>query len=70
MYSADFAERVSLVEKEANLIYIFPSSPLQPLLHSATLSEEEIVYAHAVWKFAVQFINRLGNECVISSLDI
>jgi glutamate dehydrogenase len=54
--------RVCLFEKEANLIYILPSSKMTSLLHAGTLSEEECVYAHAAWKFAAHFINRMGSE--------
>lgn len=56
------AARVRLFEKEANLIYILPSSKMTTLLSQGALSEEEGVYAHAAWRFAAHFINRMGSE--------
>jgi len=58
----DMAARVRLFEKEANLIYILPSSKMTTLLSQGALSEEEGVYAHAAWRFAAHFINRMGSE--------
>lgn len=60
--AAEVNARMRLFEKEANLIYILPSSRMASLLQAGELSEEECVYAHAAWKFAAHFINRMGSE--------
>ncbi|KJE95096.1 NAD-specific glutamate dehydrogenase [Capsaspora owczarzaki ATCC 30864] len=48
--------------KEISLLYILPTSPLQPLFHKKVLSVQETSYAYAAWKFAEHFLNRLGPE--------
>ena len=57
--------------KEISLLYCIPQNKLQGHFASGTLSLQESIYAHCVWIFAYQFLNRLGSEyqSLVAALD-
>ena len=59
------------VIKEISLLYCIPQNKFQPHFISGRLSLQEAIYAHCVWVFVQQFLNRLGNEynTLVSVLD-
>ena len=48
--------------KEVSLLYCIPQNKLQAHFASGSLSLQESIYAHCVWIFVQQFLNRLGSE--------
>ena len=50
------------IMREASLIYCLPTTALQPLFKSGTLSVQETIYGYAGLVFAQHFLNRLGPE--------
>lgn len=59
------------IVKEVSLLYCIPQNKFQGLFASAKLSLQEAIYAHCVWIFVQQFLNRLGSEyaSLIDALD-
>lgn len=59
------------IMREASLIYCLPTTALQPLFRSGTLSVQETIYGYSALAFAQHFLNRLGTEysTLVSSLD-
>lgn len=52
------------IMREASLIYCLPTTALQPLFKSGTLSVQETIYGYCALAFAQHFLNRLGPEYV------
>ena len=50
------------IMKEVSLLYCIPQNKFQGHFASARLSLQETIYAHCVWIFVQQFLNRLGSE--------
>ena len=50
------------IMKEVSLLYCIPRNKFQELFASGRLSLQETIYAHCVWVFIQQFLNRLGSE--------
>lgn len=50
------------IMREASLIYCLPTTALQALFKSGTLSVQETIYGYAGLAFAQHFLNRLGPE--------
>lgn len=50
------------VMKEASLLYCIPHNKFNAHFTSSGLSLQETIYAHCVWVFVQQFLNRLGTE--------
>ncbi|GAB7360944.1 hypothetical protein MBLNU230_g0928t1 [Neophaeotheca triangularis] len=50
------------VVKELSLLYCIPQNRLQSHFSQGRLSLQEAIYAHCVWVFVQQFLNRLGTE--------
>jgi len=48
--------------KEVSLLYFIPQNKFQEHFASGRLSLQETIYAHCVWVFVQQFLNRLGSE--------
>ena len=48
--------------KEVSLLYCIPQNKFQAHFASGNLSLQESIYAHCVWIFTQQFLNRLGSE--------
>lgn len=66
---AEVSERFPPIEaaihqimKEVSLLYCIPRNKFQELFASGRLSLQETIYAHCVWVFIQQFLNRLGSE--------
>jgi glutamate dehydrogenase len=57
-----YEESIRYMEQEINLIYVLSVPEFQPLLQTGVLSAEECVYAYVGYKFAFQFLNRMGSE--------
>eukprot|EP00128_Syssomonas_multiformis_P005272 Colp12_sorted_trinity150504_noHs@14272 len=55
------------IMKEVSLVYLLPTSPLQPLFLQKVWSAQEAAYAYSAWKFVEHFLNRLGLEYVVLS---
>eukprot|EP00743_Colponemidia_sp_Colp-15_P001493 GILK01001633.1.p1 GENE.GILK01001633.1~~GILK01001633.1.p1 ORF type:complete len:1043 (-),score=237.41 GILK01001633.1:116-2860(-) len=54
--------RIKNVMHDLSLKYVLPRTALSELLNQGMLSNQEISYAYAGWKFAFQFLNRVGEE--------
>ncbi|KAL1958067.1 hypothetical protein VTO42DRAFT_5107 [Malbranchea cinnamomea] len=50
------------IMKEISLLYCIPRNKFQEHFASGCLSLQETIYAHCVWVFIQQFLNRLGSE--------
>lgn len=50
------------IMKEVSLLYCIPQNKFQSHFASGRLSLQETIYAHCVWVFVLQFLNRLGSE--------
>ncbi|EER24002.1 NAD-dependent glutamate dehydrogenase [Coccidioides posadasii str. Silveira] len=50
------------IMKEVSLLYCVPQNKFQSHFASGRLSLQETIYAHCVWVFVQQFLNRLGSE--------
>jgi len=50
------------IMKEISLLYCIPQNKFQSHFASGRLSLQESIYAHCVWIFVQQFLNRLGSE--------
>ncbi|PGH11205.1 hypothetical protein AJ80_07210 [Polytolypa hystricis UAMH7299] len=50
------------IMKEISLLYCIPQNKFQGHFASGRLSLQETIYAHCVWVFVQQFLNRLGSE--------
>ncbi|KAK2777454.1 NAD-dependent glutamate dehydrogenase [Onygenales sp. PD_12] len=50
------------IMKEVSLLYCIPQNKFQGHFASGRLSLQETIYAHCVWVFVQQFLNRLGSE--------
>lgn len=50
------------IMKEISLLYCIPRNKFQGQFASGQLSLQEAIYAHCVWVFVQQFLNRLGSE--------
>ncbi|ODH47434.1 hypothetical protein GX48_06470 [Paracoccidioides brasiliensis] len=50
------------IMKEISLLYCIPQNKFQGHFASGLLSLQETIYAHCVWVFVQQFLNRLGSE--------
>lgn len=50
------------IMREASLIYCLPTTALQTLFKSGTLSVQETIYGYSALAFAQHFLNRLGPE--------
>jgi glutamate dehydrogenase len=50
------------ITKEVSLLYCIPQNRFQVLFAHGELSLQESIYAHCVWIFTQQFLNRLGSE--------
>lgn len=50
------------IMKEISLLYCIPQNKFQSHFASGRLSLQETIYAHCVWVFVQQFLNRLGSE--------
>ncbi|EEP76082.1 NAD-specific glutamate dehydrogenase [Uncinocarpus reesii 1704] len=50
------------IMKEVSLLYCIPQNKFQSHFASGRLSLQETIYAHCVWVFVQQFLNRLGSE--------
>ncbi|KAK2750649.1 NAD-dependent glutamate dehydrogenase [Myotisia sp. PD_48] len=50
------------IMKEISLLYCIPQNKLQDHFAVGRLSLQETIYAHCVWVFVQQFLNRLGSE--------
>lgn len=50
------------IMKEVSLLYCVPQNKFQVHFASGRLSLQETIYAHCVWVFVQQFLNRLGSE--------
>ena len=50
------------IMKEVSLLYCIPQNKFQEHFASGRLSLQETIYAHCVWVFVQQFLNRLGSE--------
>lgn len=50
------------IMKEVSLLYCIPRNQFQGHFASGRLSLQETIYAHCVWVFVQQFLNRLGSE--------
>ena len=50
------------IMREASLIYCLPTTALQALFKSGTLSVQETIYGYCALAFAQHFLNRLGPE--------
>jgi glutamate dehydrogenase len=48
--------------KEVSLLYCIPQNKFQVHFAHGELSLQESIYAHCVWIFTQQFVNRLGSE--------
>ncbi|EFR05175.1 NAD-specific glutamate dehydrogenase [Nannizzia gypsea CBS 118893] len=53
---------VHQILKEISLLYCIPQNKFQSHFISGRLSLQETIYAHCVWVFVQQFLNRLGSE--------
>ncbi|EEQ31789.1 NAD-dependent glutamate dehydrogenase [Microsporum canis] len=53
---------VHQILKEISLLYCIPQNKFQGHFISGRLSLQETIYAHCVWVFVQQFLNRLGSE--------
>ncbi|KAI8873321.1 NAD-dependent glutamate dehydrogenase [Ramicandelaber brevisporus] len=60
--SVPIEHSVHQVMKEASLLYVLPTTPLQILFQQAHLSVQETIYGYVCWIFAQHFLNRLGSE--------
>jgi glutamate dehydrogenase len=67
--NAEVSERFPPIEaavhqimKEISLLYCIPRNKFQYHFASGRLSLQETIYAHCVWVFVQQFLNRLGSE--------
>lgn len=66
---AEVSERFPPIEaaiyqimKEVSLLYCIPRNKFQAHFAGGQLSLQETIYAHCVWVFVQQFLNRLGSE--------
>ncbi|KAI2418971.1 NAD-dependent glutamate dehydrogenase [Ophidiomyces ophidiicola] len=50
------------IMKEISLLYCIPQNKFQSHFATGRLSLQETIYAHCVWVFVQQFLNRLGSE--------
>ena len=50
------------IMKEISLLYCIPQNKFQGHFACGALSLQESIYAHCVWNFVQQFLNRLGSE--------
>ena len=50
------------IMKEISLLYCIPQNKFQGHFAAGRLSLQESIYAHCVWIFVQQFLNRLGSE--------
>jgi len=50
------------IMKEVSLLYCIPQNKFQHLFATGRLSVQETIYAHCVWVFVQQFLNRLGSD--------
>ncbi|KAN0076061.1 Glutamate/Leucine/Phenylalanine/Valine dehydrogenase domain containing protein [Elaphomyces granulatus] len=50
------------IMKEVSLLYCIPQNKFQDHFARGRLSLQESIYAHCVWVFVQQFLNRLGSE--------
>ena len=50
------------IMKEVSLLYCIPKNRLQQHFAAGDMSLQETIYAHCVWVFVQQFLNRLGSE--------
>ncbi|KAF2268543.1 NAD-dependent glutamate dehydrogenase [Lojkania enalia] len=60
------------IMKEVSLLYCIPQNRFQTHFMTASLSLQETIYAHCVWVFVSNFLNRLGSEyaTLASILDV
>eukprot|EP00744_Colponema_vietnamica_P000547 GILI01000975.1.p1 GENE.GILI01000975.1~~GILI01000975.1.p1 ORF type:complete len:1068 (-),score=387.39 GILI01000975.1:8-3133(-) len=54
--------RVLSVMNDLSLKYALPRTSLTDLLQDGKLSNQEVSYAYACWKFSFHFLNRTGDE--------